>query len=91
MQVPEERRKYFAKRAIWVGVVFLVIGFIPGLISYRAGLILFVFSLVVAGLIMIAIPNPDPEHEIFDPKKDKIGSDNDDDSGPIMPWDRPKK
>ncbi|OGE80047.1 MAG: hypothetical protein A2826_01005 [Candidatus Doudnabacteria bacterium RIFCSPHIGHO2_01_FULL_43_23] len=65
-----ERRKKIAKYFIGIAVFFLILGFLPFAISWRAGLVLAVFSLVAAGLVMVAIPNPDPPHEQYDPDND---------------------
>jgi hypothetical protein len=39
-----------------IGIIFLVLGFIPGLISYKLGIVVFLFSLVGVFAVKIAIP-----------------------------------
>ena len=65
-----ERRKKIAKVLIVIAALLLILGVLPLSISWRLGLVLAVFTLVLAGLIMVAIRNPDPPHEQYEPDKD---------------------
>jgi len=65
-----ENRKRIAKVFIWIAGFFVVLGFLPWIISWKLGLVFAVFSLVFAGLVMVAIRNPDPPHEQYDPDRD---------------------
>ncbi|MDP2933534.1 MAG: DUF3784 domain-containing protein, partial [bacterium] len=56
-----EKKKKINRVVVGIGLVFLVLGFLPGFISYQWGIILFVFSLVIYGIIKVIIPEPEPE------------------------------
>lgn len=42
-----------------LGIIALITGFIPGWLSFQWGLVLFIFSLVLAGIVKIIIPDPE--------------------------------
>lgn len=65
-----KNRKKAAKVLSWIAVLFLVLGFLPWTISWKTGLVLAIFSLVAGGVIIIAIRDPDPPHEQYDPDHD---------------------
>ncbi|PIR97233.1 MAG: hypothetical protein COT91_02565 [Candidatus Doudnabacteria bacterium CG10_big_fil_rev_8_21_14_0_10_41_10] len=71
MALPVEKRKKIVKIAAVIATIFLILGFIPGLISYRTGILLFVYTLIVGFLIFLAVPNPDPAHEVYKPEEDE--------------------
>ncbi len=57
---PEKKKKY-SRIALVVGAIFLILGLFPGIIVWQLGLVVFIFSLVAAGVITIAIDSTDPE------------------------------
>jgi len=59
-----EKKKKINRVVIGLGLIFLVLGFLPGFISYQWGMVLFVFSLIIAGVIMVIIPEPEPEGHV---------------------------
>ena len=58
-----------------IALIFLLLGFIPGFISYKAGLVWFVFLLCLGYPMALAVPDPDPGHEKYDPAKDEENDD----------------
>jgi len=59
-----EKKKKINRVVVGIGLIFLVLGFLPGFISYQWGIILFVFSLVIAGIIKVIIPEPESETNV---------------------------
>ncbi|MBI4053704.1 MAG: hypothetical protein HY397_00065 [Candidatus Doudnabacteria bacterium] len=72
---PQQKKKSH-KITFGVGVLFLILGFVPGIISYQAGIIIFIFSLVIIGVVETIVPEPDPA----DSAKEK---DDDNEEGPV--------
>lgn len=66
-----EKKKKINRVVIGLGLIFLVLGFLPGFISYQWGIVLFVFSLIIAGVIMVIIPEPEPEAHVA-PEGDEV-------------------
>ena len=45
---------------IAIALIVLILGLVPGFISYKTGLVAFVFLLVAAGIVKVSIPEPEP-------------------------------
>lgn len=59
-----ERKKRLNRWILGFGGLALIAGFIPGLLPWQLGIVLFVFCLVAVGIITIIIPEPEPqEHQ----------------------------
>lgn len=59
--MPVEKRKKIARVIMFIGLIFLILGIMPGFLTFQLGTVLFVFSLVAGGLVMVAVPDPDPQ------------------------------
>ena len=62
-QFSPKKKKRINAVALIIGVLALILGFIPGFFPYQWGLVIFVFSLVVVGIVTVILPDPEPDGE----------------------------
>ena len=69
-----EQKKIINRVILGLGFIVLLLGFFTDFLSYRWGIVFFVFTLVVGGIVKIIIPEPDANQpdEIAESSVEKI-------------------
>lgn len=67
-ELTPKKKKKASRVIIGSGLAIFIIGLVAGLFSYKWGLVIFVFSLVIAGYVQIAVPAPEDNPDISDEK-----------------------
>ncbi len=58
-----KKKKRINTITLIIGVLVMILGFVPGFLPYQWGMVIFVFSLVVVGIVTVILPEPDPNAE----------------------------